>query len=146
MSKRKSIIILSIIAVFIIGLTLVIVPLNGEESIEIGDTNYDFYWISSAIRQGLDLKGGMYAEYLADTKGLSNPDGAIDGAISNLEDLLFSRGYSEAVVTRQGANEIRVEVPDIHETSELMALIGRPAVLEFRDSEDTIWIEGSRHL
>ena len=121
MSKRKSITILTIIGVFIIGLTLAIVPLNGEESIKIGNTNYDFYWISSAISQGLDLKGGMYAEYLADLRGLSNPDGAMEGVISNLEDLLFSRGYSEAVVTRQGTNEIRVEVPDIHETAELMA-------------------------
>jgi preprotein translocase subunit SecD len=145
-SKRKSITILPIIGVFIIGLTLAIVPLNGEESIKIGNTNYDFYWISSAISQGLDLKGGMYAEYLADLRGLSNPDGAMEGAISNLEDLLFSRGYSEAVVTRQGTNEIRVEVPDIHETAELMALIGRPAHLEFKDSEGTVWIEGTRHL
>ncbi|MFW5780568.1 MAG: preprotein translocase subunit SecD, partial [Bacillota bacterium] len=146
MSKRKAIIILSIIAVIVIGLTLSIIPLNGEDSIQIGDTNYDFFWISSAISQGLDLKGGMYAEYLADTQGLSNPEGALDGAISNLESLLFSRGYGEAVVTKQGANEIRVEVPDIHETAELMALIGRPAVLEFKDSEGTIWIEGTRHL
>jgi preprotein translocase subunit SecD len=145
-SRKKSIIILSLVAVFIIAMALVIVPLNGKESFQIGDTNYDFYWISSAIRQGLDLKGGMYAEYSANTDGLSNPEGAIDGAINNLESLLFSRGYSEAVVTRQGANEIRVEVPDIQDTEQLMALIAKPAVLEFKDSEGTLWIEGSKHL
>lgn len=146
MSRTKSIIILSLIAVFIIAMALVIVPLNGKESFQIGNTNYDFYWVSSAVRQGLDLKGGMYAEYSTNTEGLSNPEGAIDGAIDNLESLLFSRGYSEAVVTKQGTNEIRVEVPDIQDTEQLMALIAKPAVLEFKDSEGTLWIEGSKHL
>lgn len=146
MSKRKSIIFLTIIAVFIIGLALLIIPLNGKESFQIGNTNYDYYWISTAIKQGLDLKGGMYAEYRANTEGISNPDKAIDGAISNLESLLFSRGYTEAIVTKQGTNEIRVEVPDIQDTEALMALIGKPATLEFKDKEGTLWVEGSKHL
>jgi len=145
-SKRKSIIFLTIIAVFIIGLALLIIPLNGKESFQIGNTNYDYYWISTAIKQGLDLKGGMYAEYRANTEGISNPDKAIDGAISNLESLLFSRGYTEAIVTKQGTNEIRVEVPDIQDTEALMALIGKPATLEFKDKEGTLWVEGSKHL
>ncbi|HHT83382.1 MAG TPA: protein translocase subunit SecD [Clostridiales bacterium] len=146
MSNRKSIIFLTIIAVFIIGLALLIIPLNGKESFQIGNTNYDYYWISTAIKQGLDLKGGMYAEYRANTEGISNPDKAIDGAISNLESLLFSRGYTEAIVTKQGTNEIRVEVPDIQDTEALMALIGKPATLEFKDKEGTLWVEGSKHL
>lgn len=146
MSKRKSIILLSIFAIVLIGLALIIVPLNGKDNSQIGNTNYDFYWISSAINLGLDLKGGMYAEYSANTDGLTNPEGAIDGAIDNLESLLFSRQYSEAIVTKQGANEIRVEVPNIQDTAELMALIAKPAQLEFKDSEDTLWIEGSKHL
>lgn len=145
-SKRKSIIILSIFAVFIIGLALIIIPLNGQDSLQIGKSNYDFYWVSSAINQGLDLKGGMYAEYSANTDGLTNPEGAIDGAINNLESLLFSRGYAEAIVTKQGANEIRVEVPNIQDTAELMALIAKPAELEFKDEEGTVWIEGAKHL
>ena len=145
-SKKKSIIILSIFFVIIIGLALLIIPLNGEDSFKIGKTNYGFYWISTEISQGCDLKGGMYAEYTADTSGLSNPEGAIDGAIDNLESLLFSRGYSEAIVTKQGTDEIRVEVPNIQDTAELMALIAKPAKLEFKDHEGKVWIEGSKHL
>lgn len=146
MSKRKSIIVLSIIAVLIVATALIIVPLNGKDSFQIGKSNYDFYWVSSGISQGLDLKGGMYAEYSANTQGLSNPESAIDGAINNLESLLFSRGYSEAIVTKQGTSEIRVEVPNIQDTAELMQLIAKPAELEFRDSSETVWIEGSNHL
>lgn len=147
MSKKKSIIILTIFAVLVIGLALIIVPLNGKDSFKIGKSNYDFYWISKAISMGLDINGGMYAEYKAEVpEDEENPEGAIDGAISNLEELLFARGYSEATVTKQSNNEIRVEVPNIEDTSELLALISKPAVLEFRDSEGTVLIEGSKHL
>ena len=51
MSKRKSIIFLTIIAVFIIGLALLIIPLNGKESFQIGNTNYDYYWISKPLNR-----------------------------------------------------------------------------------------------
>ncbi len=145
-SKRQSIIVLIIVAIFIIGLALFIIPLNGADSFQIGNSNYDFYWILTGINQGLDLKGGMYAEYLADTRGLTNPEGAIDGAIDNLESLLFSRGYSEAVVTKQGTDEIRVEVPNIKDTAELMSLIAKPAELELQDEDGKVWIEGEKHL
>lgn len=144
--KRASIIVLTVFAVILIGLALFIVPLNGKESIPIGKTNYDFYWGATSIRQGLDLKGGMFAEYTADTTGLTNPDSAIEGAVKNLESLLFSKGYSEATVTRQGNNGIRVEVPALTETGELMNLIAKPADLEFRDGDGTVWIKGSKHL
>ncbi len=147
MSKTKSIILLILISVLIIGLALLIVPLNGQDCFRIGNTNYDFYWISTAISQGLDLKGGMYAEYSAKlATGADASDSELDGAIANLEDILFGKGYTEAVVTKQGNSQIRVEVPEIDDTSELMKLIGKSATLEFRDSEGNVLISGSEHL
>lgn len=147
MSKRKSIIILTVLGIVIVGLALFMVPLNGEDSFQIGDSNYDFYWISKAISQGLDLQGGMYAEYSAKLMtGADASDSEIDGAIANLEDILFGKGYTEASVTKQGSSQIRVEVPEIEDTSELMKLIGKSATLEFRDSEGNVLITGSEHL
>jgi len=145
-SKKKAIIILACVTVFIILAALIIIPLNGKDNFKIGKSNYDFYWVSKAIKLGLDLEGGMYAEYLADLEGVDDPPGAINGAMSNLSSLLFSKGYTEAVVTKVGNDGIRVEVPSVEDTEALMALIGKPAKLEFKDENGEVLIEGNKHL
>jgi len=130
-----------------ITLALFIIPLNGEDSFEAGDSNYDVYWVSKAISMGLDLKGGMYAEYSGRLQDGSEPsDADIEGAIANLEELLYSKGYSEATVTKIGNTQVRVEVPQIEDTSALMKLIGKSATLEFKDADGTVLITGEEHL
>jgi len=130
-----------------ITLALFIIPLNGEDSFEAGDSNYDVYWVSKAISMGLDLKGGMYAEYSGRLQDGSEPsDADIEGAIANLEELLYSKGYSEATVTKIGNTQVRVEVPQIEDTSAVMKLIGKSATLEFKDADGTVLITGEEHL
>lgn len=146
MSKRKSIVIITMLAIFIIVSALLILPLNGQESIQIGKTNYDYTWISKSIKLGLDLEGGMYAIYQADLKGIEDVDAAMAGTISNLETLLFGKGYTEAIVTRQGTSEIRVEVPAIKDTEELMSLIGKPSELVFKTEDGTSVLFGKKHI
>ncbi|MBO7178128.1 MAG: protein translocase subunit SecD [Clostridia bacterium] len=148
MSKIKSIIILVVVAVLVIGLGLLIFPLNGQDSFEIGKSNYDFYWVSKSIKLGLDLEGGMYVVYTMDLEDIDpdQRDSAVDGTIANLEALLFSKGYTEATVTRQGNDKLRVEIPSVDDTEALMALIGEPARLEFRDESGNVLIEGGKHL
>lgn len=147
MSTAQSVIILVIIGILMVGLAVVMVPLNGNESTQVGNSNYDFYWVTNAISLGLDLKGGMYAEYQAKlATGEDANDSEIEGAIANLEDILFDKGYTEATVTKQGNSQIRVEVPNIEDTSELMSLIGKSATLEFRDESGKVLVTGTEHL
>ncbi|MFA6866134.1 MAG: protein translocase subunit SecD [Clostridia bacterium] len=147
MNKKQSIIVLIIVGILMITLALFIIPLNGEDSFEAGDSNYDVYWVSKAISMGLDLKGGMYAEYSGRLQDGSEPsDADIEGAIANLEELLYSKGYSEATVTKIGNTQVRVEVPQIEDTSALMKLIGKSATLEFKDADGTVLITGEEHL
>lgn len=147
MSKTKAIVVLVLIGVIMVTLGLFMFPLNGQDSFQIGNSDYDFYWISKAIRLGLDLKGGMYAEYSARLQnGGEVTSSDIDGAIANLEELLYSKGYSESDVTKLGENQIRVEVPDIEDTAELMKLLGQSATLEFKDESGNVLIRGSEHL
>lgn len=149
MSRKKSIVIITILVILVIVAALLIIPLNGESYVQIGDTNYDFYWVSSSIKLGLDLKGGMYAIYEADLTGFEDADSAnsaMEGTIANLQALLFAKGYTEATVTKSGDSNIRVEVPSVGDTDELMSLIGEPAELEFKDSEGTVLLEGTKHL
>ena len=148
MSKIKSIIILVVVAVLVIGLGLLIFPLNGQDSFAIGKSNYDFFWVSKSIKLGLDLEGGMYVVYAMDLEEIDpdQRDSAVEGTIANLEALLFSKGYTEATVTRQGNDKLRVEIPSVEDTASLMALIGEPAELEFRDESGNVLIEGGKHL
>lgn len=148
MSKKNSIIILTIIAIMIIGLVLVIVPLNGEEKMPIGDSEKDWVSALNSISLGLDLRGGMYAEYATSLfgTGATPTDSDLDGAVANLESILFGKGYTEATVMKLTGGQIRVEVPNIEDTSSLMKLLGQSAELTFQDESGKVWINGSDHL
>lgn len=105
---------------------------------------YDVKPLGSAISLGLDLRGGVYAVYQA--KDASDPDldTKMDGAREILASRLTGQGYTEATVTRQGSDRIRVEIPDVDDPEEILNLIGTPAKLEFYlDGEDTPLMEGA---
>lgn len=147
--KSHAIVITVLLAIILIVAILFAVPLNGKDSFKIGKSNYDFIWVSKSIKLGLDLKGGMYALYEADLSSMSSSDernNAIAGTIANLQTMLFAEGYPEATVTKQGENNIRVEVPSIENTEHLMSIIGEPATLEFKDPDGNIIIKGNEHL
>ena len=146
MTKKKAIVIAVILALIFITLAVFIFALNGQESFQIGKSNYDFYWIAGSIKLGLDLEGGMYVVYSMDLDGVDDADAAVTSTIANLESLLVSRGYTEATVTRQGSDKIRVEVPSVTDTESLLKLLGEPAELEFRDESGNVLIEGGKHL
>jgi preprotein translocase subunit SecD len=147
--KRINFAILCVTFLALVTSALFIFPLNGKKSFQIGKTDYDFYWIAHAIKLGLDLEGGMYAVYsadLSDISGSGEQDNAMEGTVANLQTLLFNQGYTEASVTRQGSNKIRVEVPSVSDTEQLMSLIGDPAKLEFKDPGGNVVIRGSQDL
>lgn len=150
MNKTKAIIILVIIAILIIPLVIFTIPLNGEDSIQIGDSDKDFTWIINGINLGIDLKGGIYAEYecyFEDGTDVNDED--IEGAMSNLQDILYDKGYSEAVVekvTKAGNTYIRVEVAGLEDTESLMNLIGDSSTLTFRNSDGEIVMTGTGNI
>ncbi|MDR0696363.1 MAG: protein translocase subunit SecD [Christensenellaceae bacterium] len=149
MSRTKATIILSIVAVILIGAIILIFPLNGQDSVQVGNSDVDFYWIAKTIKLGLDLEGGMLAIYNADLTEFTDSDEAeraLDGTVTNLTNILFSKGYTEAVVTKQSDSAIRVEIPAVNNSEQLMKLLGEPATLEFQDPNGTKVIDGSKHV
>ncbi|MCR4662162.1 MAG: SecD/SecF family protein translocase subunit [Clostridia bacterium] len=139
MKKTSSIIILSVITVIFVLLLLITIPLNGRDKVQVGKSDKDFTWIIKAVDLGIDLKGGFYAEYecyFDDGRAVTDDD--IAGAMSNLKDILFDKGYSEAVVekvTKSGNTYVRVEVAGLKDTESLMSLIGNSSTLTFRDND-----------
>ena len=148
MSKKKSIIVLSLVAVFIILMAVFAVV-----DFPIGNTVYDYHGYAKTIKLGLDMSGGVSAVFNVIDDGLSDLDVRIDGTVASLQELLVSKGYTEATVTKgtnsNGLNTIRVEVPDVDDPETVLSLIGRPATLEFKLEESEAAeavIIGSEHL
>jgi len=147
-SKKKSIIVLSLVAVFIILMAVFAVV-----DFPIGNTVYDYHGYAKTIKLGLDMSGGVSAVFNVIDDGHPDLDVRIDGTVASLQELLVSKGYTEATVTKgtnsNGMNTIRVEVPDVDDPETVLSLIGRPATLEFKLEESEAAeavIIGSEHL
>ncbi len=103
-----------------------------------------------AIRLGLDLTGGVTIVYEADNADqVENLDTKINGAMEIFRSRLDDRGFTEATITRQGTDRIRVEVPinetsEIQDPSEIVDFIGTPAHLEFTYEDGTVIVEGEQ--
>ena len=141
MSKALSIVILTVVVIsLILGGVFAFVSLDNGE---LGVTDYIGY--ANNIKLGLDVKGGVYAVFDVDKQDFIDNkhtgkeeeindafDHAVNGTVSRLTDLLFSKGYTESQVTVSGSGDdkkIRVEVPDVDDPSEIFKLISKPATL-----------------
>lgn len=131
MSKKRSrfkFVFLALIAVLGIFLTCF--------SFRIPFTTTTFKGFAKAIQLGLDVRGGVVAVYEAsvDAEYEDELDTRITATISRLEQFLQDANFSEATVTRQGSNKIRVEVPDVDDPQEVFDIIGEPAALSIKRS------------
>ena len=125
--KKKS----SIIKLALIGVVLVIGIVLSVCSFRLPFSYYNYNSFASSIKLGLDLKGGIYAVYDSESAGVDNFDAKLAGTQKRLQDLLVSKGYTEALVTIEDKTRLRVEVPDVDNPSAVFELIGKPADIEF---------------
>ncbi|MDR3292738.1 MAG: hypothetical protein LBT20_01380, partial [Clostridiales bacterium] len=147
MTKKKAKLQLIILSIVILLLTVAIVMPKGTQ---IFNSDYDYNGLWHDIKLGIDLKGGVYAVYNVEknSDGDEVTDSAVAGTVDRLTRVLFNRGYTEATVVEQsslgGTRQIRVEVPDVEDPQSLFDLLGRPALLEFKDPDnlDTVYVTG----
>lgn len=103
-----------------------------------------------AIKLGLDLTGGVYIVYEADnSQQVEDLDTKINGAMEIFRSRLDSKGFTEATITRQGTDRIRVEVPinensNIQDPNQIVEFIGTPAKLQFTYSDGRVIVEGDQ--
>ncbi len=103
--------------------------------------------VQDAIKRGLDLTGGVYTVYQAKDTTAEDFEYEMQSAMTVLRTRLDGKGFTEATVTRQGSDKIRIEIP-INKTSEeqdvnaITKYIATPAVIEFVDPNGEVIMTG----
>ncbi len=101
--------------------------------------------IKDQLKLGLDLSGGVYVvmEAQTDTTGdelkklMSQTQAVIEKRVNQL-------GLSEPVVTIEGSNRIRVELPGAEDANDAIKAIGKTAQLQFVMADNTVVLDGSQ--
>lgn len=96
--------------------------------------------VQNNIRQGLDLKGGVYA--VMEAQGNVTPDD-ISKAIAIIDNRVNALGVTEPVIAAEGSNRIRVELPGVSDPESAINFLGQTAQLQFVGPDGSIILTGA---
>ncbi len=131
--------------------SLVIIIIAALAYVAAFGVNIGGYQISSSldeengIRRGLDLAGGSYIVFEADTEEEVTEDN-MNAVVAVLRNRLDSQGYFEANVSKQNDRRVRVEIPAVENPDEAVALLGATAKLEFVDKDGNVVLTGGEDV
>lgn len=98
----------------------------------------------SYLKRGLDLEGGVYvlleAQPSADTEADRD---AIQRAMTIIRYRIDQLGVNEPVLQPEGENRIRIELPGLKDQAQAMEIIGRTALLTFKNREGEVLLTGA---
>ena len=129
----------SLVTLCVTLLLIVLIGALAINGLQIG--KYIVKPVGRAISLGLDLRGGIYAVYQGDTTA-EDFDMQMDATVTIMLNRLTAEGYTEATVTRQGSDRIRIEIPDVQDPNEILTIVGTPAHLTFIDPNGEVVLEG----
>lgn len=93
------------------------------------------------IKRGLDLSGGVSIVYQADKENVTDEE--IRLATTLIQNRLDRKNWTEAEVSRQGNNRIRVEIPGVADAESAIEELGKTAQLTFMDESGNVLLDGS---
>ena len=95
--------------------------------------------VHKTLRQGLDLQGGLEVVLQAQPpRGhVLTPDD-ITRSVDIMRNRIDRLGVSEPVVTKQGKDQIVIELPAVHNINQAASIIGETAQLELYDLETSL--------
>ena len=100
--------------------------------------------INKQLKYGLDINGGVYVLLQADTKATgSDLSKLMDQTKSVLENRVNAMGISEATVSVEGNNKVRVEMPGVGDADTAIKQIGKTAQLRFLLADGTQIMNGN---
>ena len=99
--------------------------------------------LASTVKQGLDLQGGTHVVLQAqETPESKVDDDAINRSIQIIERRVNELGLTEPVIQRQGKDKIIVELPGVKDPEQAIAMLGKTAMLEFKDMDGNTVLTG----
>lgn len=108
-------------------LIIAVVAYISAAGLDLGD--YKINNLGTAVKQGLDLKGGIYvveeiqeANVTADT---------LDRTIELIKSRMDKFGVVDPTVVAEGSNRVRIELPGIYNEKEALDFIGKTGYLKF---------------
>src|SRR3989338_5190516 len=109
----------------------------------IGFSIYFAYPPQEKIHLGLDLKGGMHILLEVEVEKIPEKqrEGAVERATEIIQNRIDQFGVREPNITRQGKNQIVVQLPGITDQERAREIVAKTAHLEFKlvsDDEDII--------
>jgi len=139
MSKTKSIVILTVLAILIAFFGTACFA----SGFAIPGTTYDYNSVFDTISKGIDLEGGYYAVLTPEvSEGENASDINLENVITTLRARLDDKGYTEATITIQDVTSLRVEIPNVDNPEDVLELLGSQGVLTFKDSAGVIYLTG----
>ena len=100
--------------------------------------------ISKQMKYGLDINGGVYVLLQADTKAKGSDLAKLMDQTKNvLENRVNAMGISEATVSVEGTNKVRVEMPGVDDADSAIKQIGKTAQLRFLLADGTQIMSGN---
>ena len=100
--------------------------------------------INKQLKYGLDINGGVYVLLQADTNATgSDLSKLMDQTKSVLENRVNAMGISEATVSVEGNNKVRVEMPGVDDADTAIKQIGKTAQLRFLLADGTQIMNGN---
>lgn len=98
----------------------------------------------SNIKQGLDLKGGVFMLYEAETDITGKElDDLMDQTIAVFRKRIDGMGLTEPVIVREGEKRIRIELPGVKDAQQAIDTIGKTAQLQFATKEGKVLVTGA---
>ncbi len=90
--------------------------------------------LNKKISLGLDLKGGMHLVLKVDTSQIPKQDreDAVERALEVVRNRIDEFGVKEPTISRQGMDEIVLQLPGVTDRKRALDIIGRTAQLEFK--------------
>jgi protein-export membrane protein SecD len=114
-------------------------PTNPGIHLDVNGDGVNEFYKEIAIRQGLDLAGGLKVLLEADLpEGEDPPSGSMEEVRRIIENRIDSLGALEPVVQLQGDRRILIELPGYEDPESAVSLIRETALLEFVDTEGYI--------
>lgn len=89
--------------------------------------------IKGKVRLGLDLRGGVHIVLQAkETPGNPVTPDSVERLLAVLRSRIDQYGIAEPVIQKQGDDRVAIDLPGVDDPEAALELIGRTAVLEFR--------------